>query len=76
MLKSGLQARIPALFDSSWYQVEFSGHLCCPPLSGSLHQKVLGFLSSPELELQELQFLPLNLRSSALNIGQEPLPEA
>ena len=46
-----------------------------PPLPGSLHQKVLGFLPSPEVEPQELQFLPLNLRSSALNIGQEPPPK-
>ena len=47
-----------------------------PPLPGSLNKKVLGFLSSPEVELQELRFLPLNLLISALNIGQEPLPEA
>ena len=66
MLKSGLQTRIPALLDASWYQAEFSD---------SLHQKVLGFLPSPEVELQKLQFLSLNLRSSALNIGQEPLTE-
>ena len=36
---------------------------------------LLPFLSSPEVELQELQFLPHNIRSSALNIGQETLPE-
>ena len=29
MLKTGLQTRIPALCDASWYQAEFSDHLCC-----------------------------------------------
>ena len=47
----------------------------CPPFSGSLHQEGLGILLPSEVELQELQFLPLNLRSSSPKTGQEPPPE-
>ena len=35
MLKPGLQARIPALRDASWYQAEFSDHLCCSLMSNT-----------------------------------------
>ena len=45
------------------------------PLPGSLHQEVLGIPPPSEVELQELQFLPLNLRSSSWKTGQEPLPD-
>ena len=45
------------------------------PLPGSLHQEVLGIPPPSEVELQELHFLPLNLRSSSRKTGQEPLPE-
>ena len=33
MLKSGLKTRILALRDASWYQAEFSDHLCCSLIS-------------------------------------------
>ena len=51
-LKSGLQTSMPALLDASWNQKEFSDHLYC------------SLISSTSVELQILQFLPLNLRSS------------
>ena len=35
MLKSGLQTRIPALRDASWYQAAFSDHLCCSLMSNT-----------------------------------------
>ena len=35
----------------------------------------VGILSPSEVELQELQFLPLNLRSSSWKTGQESPPE-
>ena len=43
-----------------------------PHLPGSLHQKVLGTLPFSEVELQEFQILPLNLRSSSWKIGRLP----
>ena len=46
-----------------------------PPLPGSLHKEVLGVLSPSEVEMQELHFPPLNLRSSSRDTGQEPLPK-
>ena len=38
-------------------------------------RRSMGILSSPEVELQELHFLPLNLWSSSRKTGQDPLPE-
>ena len=35
MLKLGLQTRIPAFLDASWYQEEFSDHLCCSLMSNT-----------------------------------------
>ena len=35
MLKSGLQKRIPALLDASWYQAVFSDHFCCSLMSNT-----------------------------------------
>ena len=38
-----------------------------PSLPGRLHEEILGILPPSEVELQELQFLPLKLRSSSRN---------
>ena len=46
-----------------------------PPLPVSLHQEVLGILPPSEVELQELAFLPLNLRNSFRKTRQKPIPE-